>query len=51
MTKLVIPWIKEKIYTEIGTDELVFKAINRVTEEMIAYYSSFLMVIDELQDC
>ena len=25
MTKLVIPWIKEKIYTEIGTDELVLR--------------------------
>lgn len=38
--KLMIAWLKEKIYAEIGDDQLVFKAILQVQEEM-SYYASF----------
>jgi Fic family protein len=36
----MIAWLKEKIYAEIGDDQLVFKAILQVQEEM-SYYASF----------
>lgn len=38
--ELMIAWLKEKIYAEIGDDQLVFKAILQVQEEM-SYYASF----------
>jgi Fic family protein/DNA-binding XRE family transcriptional regulator len=38
--KLMIAWLKEKIYAEIGDDHFAFEAIHQVKEEM-AYYASF----------
>lgn len=38
--KLMIAWLKEKIYAEIGDDRFAFEAIHQVKEEM-AYYASF----------
>lgn len=38
--QLMIAWLKEKIYAEIGDDHLAFEAIHQVKEEM-AYYASF----------
>ena len=38
--KLMIAWLKEKIYAEIGDDQFAFEAIHQVKEEM-AYYASF----------
>ena len=38
--KLMIAWLKEKIYDEIGDDRFAFEAIHQVKEEM-AYYASF----------
>lgn len=37
---LLVAWLKDKIYAEIGTDEYAFEAINQVKEEM-ALYASF----------
>jgi Fic family protein/DNA-binding XRE family transcriptional regulator len=38
--ELMIAWLKEKIYAEIGDDHFAFEAIHQVKEEM-AYYASF----------
>ena len=38
--KLMIAWLKEKIYAEIGDDHFAYEAIHQVKEEM-AYYASF----------
>lgn len=38
--QLMIAWLKEKIYAEIGDDHFAFEAIHQVKEEM-AYYASF----------
>jgi Fic family protein/DNA-binding XRE family transcriptional regulator len=38
--KLMIAWLKEKIYAEIGDDHFAFEAIHQVKEEM-SYYASF----------
>jgi len=38
--ELMIAWLKEKIYAEIGDDQFVYEAILQVQEEM-SYYASF----------
>lgn len=38
--ELMIAWLKEKIYAEIGDDHFAYEAIHQVKEEM-AYYASF----------
>nr|WP_298657345.1 Fic family protein [uncultured Flavobacterium sp.] len=37
---LLVAWLKDKIYAEIGTDQFVYEAILQVKEEM-AFYASF----------